>query len=599
MPITLKFLHFLKATFGKTSVVQTACFRVALGLILLTTLGMGVVGNHGLSWDEPAGISTVKWNYEYVRHQKPMPYDVLKYNGTLFNFGAEAIYQLSNLFQKPFAAQTKLENHLQFSGAAPTESVASYNRRKDEEIRDRIALKHPLTFLISLLAYGSVAGMVRIWWGETFAWLGILVLALFPRFWGHSFFNHKDIPFAAIFAVSILAGTYVITHYLETPTSQDTPTHATSTRTANRANAWLNRSLVYAILYGALVGILTGIRFGGFMVLVITYLGAIVVRLGMPWTGLGKSLLRLTGYHMIMAGACLGVTLLSYPTSWSEPLHWLWNAKSTMANYPWQGMVLFNGSLYPNGAVPWYYIPVWFFISVPVILQVMFGLGLVILAVRYTQFSRLQQVCTILVLLQIFLLPLGAIAQSSPIYNEIRHFSFITPGVAAIATGALIWIYKAIRHPSWRRAAISCALILSSQIVWTMAQLHPYESLYFNQLARAVAQAPTAYETDYWGLSARAAMEWINDNGQPNLPVLIGVNIRSASIYAEPDRPYFPFDSASLQVLKSQSFYYLATPALSPRYQDFFKRCPLVHQVQRQDLKLTLVRQCPVNAQAE
>ncbi len=559
---------------------------------------MGVVGNHGLSWDEPAGISTVKWNYEYVKHKKPMPYDVLKYNGTLFNFGAEAIYQISHLLQKPFTAQTRLENHLQFSGAAPTESLVSYNQRKDGEIRDRIALKHPLTFLISLLAYGSVAGMVRIWWGETFAWLGIVVLALFPRFWGHSFFNHKDIPFAAIFAVSILAGTYVITHYLETSISRAKPIQATLTIPSSRASVGLNRSLVYAILYGALAGILTGIRFGGFMILVITYLAAVIVRLGMPWAGLGKSLLRLTGYHTIMAVVCLGVTLLSYPASWSAPVQWLLDAKSTMANYPWQGLVLFNGSLYPNGAVPWYYIPVWFFISVPVILQVMFGLGLIILAVRYTRFSRLQQVGAVLVLLQVFLLPLGAIAQHSPIYNEIRHFAFITPGIAAIVTGALIWIYKVLHHRWWQRATIACALILSSQIFWAMVQLHPYESLYFNQLSRAVAQAPTAYETDYWGLSARAAMEWINDNGQPNLPVLIGVNVRSASIYAKPDRPYFPFDLASQEALKSQSFYYLATPALSPRYQDFYKRCPLVHQVQRQDLKLTLVRQCPVNAQA-
>lgn len=575
--------------------VRTACFKVTLVLALLMTLGLTVVGHYGLSWDEPAGISTVKWNYEYVKHQRPMPYEVLKYNGTLFNFGAEAVYQFSQLINKPFAAKERLEDHLQFSGATPTESAASYERRKDMETLDRIAIKHPLTFLISLLAYGAVSGMVRIWWGGN-AWLGVVVLALFPRFWGHSFFNHKDIPFAAVFSVSILAGIYLVNQYLQEPgddLDQPCPTPY------KIGSLKIDRCLAYAALYGVLAGILTGIRFGGFMILAITYLGAVIVRLGMPSTGLGKSLLRITGYHIITVLVCLGVTLLSYPVSWFAPVQWLWNAKSTIANYPWKGVVLFHGSLYPNGAVPWYYIPVWFFISVPLILQVLFGLGVGVLVRHYSRFSRLQKVGTVLVLLQVFLLPMGAIAQHSAIYNEIRHFSFVTPGIAAIATGALLWIYQVLRHRWWQRAAIACSLILSSQIVWDMAQLHPYEYIYFNHLSRSVAQAPRAYETDYWALSARAAMEWINDNGQPDLPVLLGVNIRSASIYAKPDRPYFPLAPDSLKKLKQQSFYYLAAPVLSYHYQDFFRSCPLVHQVQRQDLQLTLVRQCPANAKAE
>jgi hypothetical protein len=564
--------------------------------MLLATLGLSVVGNHGLSWDEPAGISTVKWNYDYVRHQRPMPSEVLKYNGTLFNFGAEAVYQISRLVREPSTAKAGLQDHLQFSGATPTESADRYERRKDEETRDRIAIKHPLTFLTSLLAYGAVAGVVRIWWGGQSAWLGAVVLALFPRFWGHSFFNHKDIPFAAVFAVSILAGIYLVNHYLEEPGKNlDRPRPSPVS-----IGPWrLDRTLVYAVLYGVLAGILTGIRFGGFMILPITYIGAIMVRVGMPRAGLAKSLLRVTGYHAVTAAACLVVTLLAYPSAWFAPLQWLWNAQSTMVNYPWEGMVLFNGNLHPNGAVPWYYIPLWFLISVPVILQVLFGLGVGVLVKRYSQFSHLQKVATVLVLLQVFLLPLGAIAQNSPIYNEIRHFSFIMPGVAAIATGALLWVYHLLRHQGWRWGVITFSLILSSQIIWDMVQLHPYEYVYFNHLSRAIAQGPAAYETDYWGLSARAAMEWINENGQPNVPVLVGVNTRSASIYASPDRPYLPFSPDSLATLKSKPFYYLAAPVVSYRYPDFFKSCPLVHQVQRQDLQLTLVRQCPVNAAAE
>jgi hypothetical protein len=62
--------------------------------------------------------------------------------------------------------------------------------------------------LIALIAYGSVSGLVGILAGPKYAWYGPVVLALFPRFWGHSFFNPKDIPFAAMFTLGTFLGTY-------------------------------------------------------------------------------------------------------------------------------------------------------------------------------------------------------------------------------------------------------------------------------------------------------------------------------------------------------------------------------------------------------
>jgi hypothetical protein len=48
---------------------------------------------------------------------------------------------------------------------------------------------------------------------------------------------------------------------------------------------------------------------------------------------------------------------------------------------------------------------------------------------------------------------------------------------------------------------------------YDMFQLHPYEYVYFNRIvAGGLAQAAKSYETDYWGLSYKEGVEWINQN---------------------------------------------------------------------------------------
>jgi hypothetical protein len=578
---------------------NNAMARLVAVVAIITAIGLLTVGNYGLSWDEPAGISTLKWNYEYVKNRKPMPMEVHKYNGTIFNAAAEAVYQVTKLGNRLASTQSSEFNANVNSDIQPpsnSNSVGSrskteqeinnqdrYDRNKDKEILERINIKHPFTFLTSLLAYLSVAGTISILYGLQYAWLGPIVLFLFPRFWGHSFFNHKDIPFAAVFSLGILTGIYLINHYLENH---------------EEISFLTKKSAIYSALFGVLAGILTGIRLGGLTIIAITFVAYVIVRLTMPKEYFLKNVLQVSIYHSLTLLVCLLITIVCYPSSWLNPIQWFLQAGTTIAKYPWTGVVLFNGELYPKGIVPWYYIPVWFFISIPVVLQVAFVAGLAVLISQYSRSSIFQRVATVLVLLQVFLLPIAAILRHSVTYNEIRHFLFIIPGVAVLVAASLIWLDQYLNQIALRLATVACLIILLSQIRFDMAALHPYEYTYFNRSSRLLANTPQNFETDYWGLSAREAMEWINQNNVSDLPVLIGVDIRSATVYADSDISYFRFEPPDIDRLLKQTkpFYYLAAPVPSYRYQEYFQECQLVHEVKRQDIPMTIVRQCPAKA---
>ena len=100
--------------------------------------------------------------------------------------------------------------------------------------------------------------------------------------------------------------------------------------------------------------------------------------------------------------------------------------------------------------------------------------------------------------------------------------------------------------------------------------------------------------TDYWGLSLREAIEWINENGKTDATVLLPALADRAAIFSNP----------SLNVVSKSQFqdmglnqpdYYLYLAIHRWQYQEKFPECPIVHSVTRQGVPLAMVKQC--NAQ--
>jgi hypothetical protein len=555
------------------SALKNAYLKIALVILALAIIGLSTVSNYGYSLDESTQVANVKYNIDLVTKGKPIPKD-LKYYGVIFDVTSEAVFQSKEILSK-----------------GSSYNPHDYQNLKDNPVRgirvlyERIKVKHTLTFLLSIVAYISVAGIVGILAGLDYAWLAPVVLAFFPRFWGHSFFNPKDIPFAAMFTLGTFLGACLVGYYLKGEKEYQ--------------KFGINFITLYSILYGILIGLVTGTRIGGFFLLFFIMLAHLGAKLGRG--NIFRDNFQFWRLYGLIFIAWIVTTTIIHPASWSNPVAWFLETLGYLSQHSWYDAILFEGQfIYPE-ARPWYYLPKWIIMTVPIIFQISFVIGMVWLLLKYPQLSEIQQACSVLVLLQIFFLPTMAIAKHSTMYDEMRQFLFILPAMAAISTTALVWTYQKISKKNLKIFAVAFIVTLFIKIALDMIALHPYEYVYFNSVEGGLAQARGRYETDYWGLSMREGMEWINKKANPNAKVLVGGYPEAAKIFAAPSltivsKTLTDTDSrisskADIEQIKIEKpFYYIAYPRRD--LQGAFPRCPVVHQVLRQNVPLTIVKKC-------
>lgn len=548
--------------FDLKSFIRSAYFKLVSVILAIAILGFSTVGNYGASWDEGTEISIVKYNFEWIAKGREIPKD-LKYYGVLFNLTAEVAYQAQQLFQ-----QGLNYNPLQ------DQTLEEGDRGVAEAIYKRLKIKHPLTFFVSLIAYVAVAGIVGILAGWEYAWIAPPLLVLFPRFWGHGFFNPKDIPFAALFTLGTWLGAYLIDLYLQ----------------ANPQDTRLGKNSLtsYSLLYGILIGLVTGIRVGGFFLLFFLPLTHLIVGIGK-----GKSLryfLSFWKFYLLIGFVWAATTTVIHPVSWSNPVLWFFSTLQYLSSHTWPGRNLFAGQSLAATEIPWYYLPQWFHLTTPVIFQVTLLLGLVLLALRYKTLNSLQRACAILVLLQILFLPGIAILKHSALYNGIRQFLFVLPGIAALSATAIVWLYQTLKSKGLKLSYVALILVLLSPIAVDAIAIHPYEYVYFNRFTGGLEAAYEQYDQDYWGLSLREGMEWLNANAQPNSSISVGGQPYLAQMYADPNFTFLDIEEDLRYGKKGKPDYYLSMHYLN--LQNVFPDCPIVHQVTRKSVPLATIKKC-------
>ncbi len=546
----------------KKTLIQS---KLSIVLILcILCLGLSVTHRYGVSWDEIHEINMIEWNFRAFMLKEPIPGD-LRYYGTFFNGLAEIVFQLKQQIFAGFNLDLSQQDYLDL-------------------LREKFLVKHYVTFIFSLIAYLCVSSLVAILTQSKYAWIGVLLLPLFPRFWGHSFFNPKDIPFASLLILGTLVSAYsvnFVTHLiLESPSD-------------------LKKLLLRGFYLGLTIGVTAGTRMGGIIV-IFFFLGTyLLVNFRQKQNGLVLSV-----FLFFVALISYLTIVLLYPTSWDNPIGFIRETLLFHANHHWAGAVLFKGETVLASELPWHYLPSWLLISTPVVLIALFVLGTVILIRRYTTLSILQRAALILLYIQILFFPIVAIVKKSTIYDGVRHFLFIFPAMAVICSVCIIQIIQAINRRRNRKTLhivfISCLVISTFPIITDMMALHPYEYIYFNRVSGGLANAKGRYETEYWGLSLREAVEWLNQHvevhdikTQP--VVMISGPFEAAAAFSSPKLAILPAEFFSRpenqQLLSKQDeFYYIAIPrGLS---QEQFPDCKVIYQVERMEIPLSTVQHC-------
>ncbi len=188
-------------------------------------------------------------------------------------------------------------------------------------------------------------------------------------------------------------------------------------------------------------------------------------------------------------------------------------------------------------------------------------------------------------------LPGLAIAHGSPIYNGLRQFLFILPGVGAIAAAGLIWSYQQLVGRVQRFFALTGMTVAMSAIAVTMITLHPHQYVYFNWISGGLPAAYGRYDTDYWGLSLREAIEWVNDQAPQGATVAVGGPQYIAQMFTSPDLTLLDLETDLDYGAKgSPPDYYVAMPYIELPL--LFPQCPVIYAVEREGVPLSRVKRC-------
>jgi len=212
------------------------------------------------------------------------------------------------------------------------------------------------------------------------------------------------------------------------------------------------------------------------------------------------------------------LVVISWPILWQDTFAQIANAFREMSNYPAVANMLFKGFKINSVSLPLTYVPTWIVITTPLLYVAGFAAGLVnslrkILFKPGLLIDREKR--NLLILLAWFFVPIIiVVALRSTLYDGWRQMYFVYPALVLIALQGLSGILELIQrlpHPKFGQAVLA-AVVLFGFInpVSFMVLNHPYEYIYFNRLAGVnLAQIKNLYEMDYWGLSARPALEYI------------------------------------------------------------------------------------------
>ena len=317
-----------------------------------------------------------------------------------------------------------------------------------------------------------------------FGLLGVAFFWTTPRFFAESFYNVKDVGFLAAFII----GFYFVIRFYE------------SSKTGR------------AVAVGITSAFAAAVRLLGGVFLIFAFFFE-VWKLKRHEVYLKAFLIRMVA----LIASFAAFLVLFYPASWSNPFKFFVEAASVMGNYPWNGDVLFLGSVLNAHHLPWYYLPVWIFITTPIPVLLFFAIGLVTGFIRLLKgnyaFSELKTALWSTSALLIFGFLALVFVMRPTLYDGWRHFYFLYAPITAIAVVGVAeswsFVFRIWSAGYTARLSVSVValLLIFSPVCFWMIRNHPFQYVYFNPLARPTAFS--LFERDYWGVSQIKGLEYI------------------------------------------------------------------------------------------
>jgi hypothetical protein len=443
----------------------TRRWTILSGLLLVALVGLvfATFSDYGMTLDEGVqnryGRRLVRWYASLGSDTRATEQNDLYFYGGFFELAVQAVQPLSGL--------------------------GVYDNR------------HLVNALFGLVGIVAAWGMGAHVGGPMAGFLSALFLTLTPAYYGHSFANPKDIPFAALFALAAWA----------------------ILRASERVSGLGWRDVVAT---GGAIGLAAGVRVAG----IVLFGFAAALWLGCAWLerrepnrppgrDRPRGLPRLSLAWLGTVAVGWAVMVAFWPWAQLDPLRNPLRALSRFSTFTDRMDLLFDGRMMTSGTIPRSYAVTWFALTLPEFYFIALPLGLVALLALLRR--RLREPGSRRRLLQAAWVAALATAplvwvtvRRTPLYNGHRHLLFVLPFLAVLAALCVTAWHEIRPRPVFRVVGV---VALAGSLLLTavdMVRLHPYQYVFFNRLvAGGLPRAVDRYDADYWIAASKEAIEWL------------------------------------------------------------------------------------------
>lgn len=438
---------------------------------------------------------------------------------------------------------------------------------------DDVAVKSITTFFVGLAgAWGCFIAASAIA-GSRAGFIAALLLMLTPMYYGHSFINHKDLPFASSYVLALAAIICSV-----------------------KKEGNLSFSSIFWV--GLAVGLSFGVRIGGIFLIPLLAVAwlypALIDNSSKANLKISVNLNRAARNSFCILGALVIAWIIMamlWPFILLNPITGPLEVFNRSSDFPWSHPVLFEGKHISAKALPISYMFVWFYRTLPEILIFCLGLGVLLLPpllLRGKQFLLSKDAISIFIVLLSVILPLSAILiLKSTLYDAVRHVLFVVPSLAIIAAISFDKFLKIL--PKLFSICIALVGIGGSLIIVPeLITLHPYQYVYFNRLfGGGLSSAYGNFETEYWATCMKESLEWVDKNiPRSETPIKIAAWCDPLQITTYIDkmkehRPDIVFTS-----VEAEANLYLTSSRFGAHLVRPYK---LLHKISRQDVPLCFI----------
>ena len=209
-----------------------------------------------------------------------------------------------------------------------------------------------------------------------------------------------------------------------------------------------------------------------------------------------------------------------WPFLWESPFENFIVAFKSFANYDWGGEIFYLGDYMKATNLPWHYIPIWIYISMPILIFLFFIIGLINILNKFiNNFLNLSNKNSLwvknielmdFIVMSFFFFPLFAIILfNSTLYGGWRHLYFVYPGIIYFVAIGINYFFQIIKKKNYKFIFFTVIAFAVINNFFILVKFHPYQNIFFNSSIER--KANKLFEIDYWGLGNVESLEYLQE----------------------------------------------------------------------------------------